>query len=324
VPGIVAALLAGRASSPRRVALGLLIAGVATLAGYALFWWIETHGRVSLRDWAFSYPDIVKPWMATRAFEPASFVAHVDASSAAIVGRSWPPDQSNLWLGPAYLAGLIVAAILLRGNARAVALAAAVAVIILVRAVFFSWFDVRNPEWSILTIALLALLGARLAHGEPRWPSAARRAGGLLLVAMMAATLLAHGPFTLRLRRREFIQAMTYAVEEGRDCGVIALGPHVHNALDFLNVPHVLLPVAPGSEEALAAVARALEGRHDPALIVFERPTPWMVAGSPYLMTHGPIHRVALDDLPAIPGVRRIEWGGYTYAVRHAIGVTSR
>jgi hypothetical protein len=145
-----------------------------------------------------------------------------------------------------------------------------------------------------------------------------RALGAAVLLAIIVASAWAHGPFTARLRRRGFVQAMTHAVTEGAGCRVVALGPNVHNALEFLGVPHALLPVAPGSEEALPAVMAQLAGHPEPTLIVFERWTPWMVAAVPHMMAHAPTHRLPLDALAPTPGLRTIQWDGYTYAVRYS------
>ena len=147
---------------------------------------------------------------------------------------------------------------------------------------------------------------------------AALVAAGLLLLAVIAGALWSHAAFTWRLRGRGFVRAMAHAVEEGRGARVVALGPNVHNALKYLEVEHVLLPVAPGSAEALPAVAAELAAHPKPTLVVLERPAPWLVAGVPYLMQNAPAPGTALDDLPLTPGARAIRWDGYTYAVRYS------
>jgi hypothetical protein len=320
VPGVVAALLAARdpARGIRPIMVGLAGAGIVTLGGYFFFWAIQTLGSVPLADWAGSYPAIVRNWMGPEALAASGFVKHADAASAAVVGKTWPPDQPNLWLGPAAVAGLVAAGVLLRGTSRIGPLVWAVSVTIVVRGLFFSWFDAGNPEWAILTLALAALLGARLAAGEPRRSPAARLAGAVLLVLLIAGPLAAHAAFTWRLRERGFIEAMTHAVGEGEGARVVALGPNVHNALKFLRVDHTLLPVEPGSPEALPAVLAELVARAEPTLIVFERRTSWMVADVPYLMAHAPPPGLAIDALESTPERRVIRWNGYTFAFREA------
>lgn len=320
VPGVIAGLLAGkdRGQSVRRVAAWLAIAGAATVAAYLLFWWAQTDGGIPIWKWASSYPAMVSHWVSPKGLQLSAFSQHVDALSAAVVGKSWPPDRMNLWIGPSAVVALIAAGILLRGTARVGPLVAAALVTVVVRAVFFSWFDAANPEWSVFTLALAAFFGASLAAGEPRLARAPRIAGGLLLIGIIAGSLLGHGEFTWRLRSRAFIQAMRYAVDQGRGCRVIVLGPDVDNALNFLRVEHTVLAIPPGAPEAMPAIAAELAARPEPTLIVFERRAPWMVTNVPYLMTHAPPPGLSLDDLPPTPGALAIQWDGYTYAIRYS------
>jgi len=320
VPGVVAAMLSGRDRGPgfRKVAAGLAIAGAATVAAYLGYWWAHTDGGIPVWKWASSYPAMVGHWMDPEGLRLSGFSRHLDSLSAAVVGKSWPLDRMNPWIGLSAVTALLAAGVLMRGTSRVGPLAAGAIVTAAVRGAFFSWFDAANPEWSVFTLALAAFVGASLAAGEPRRPHAARVAGGLLLIAVIAGSLLGHGEFTLRLRSRAFIQAMRHALDEAPGFRVLVLGPDVHNAMDFLGVEHSLLPIPLGAPEALPAVMAELAARPEPTLIVVARPAPWMVTNVPYLMTHAPPPGLWLDDLAPTPERRPIRWDGYTYAIRYA------
>jgi hypothetical protein len=316
VPAFVAGMWGGTGGRRAAAVRALAAAAAATAAGYLAWWLLAAGGRPSVPE--YFLPASLGPWMNPAGVGLPGLLTHVDATSAALVGRSWPLDEPRLAWGPAWLAGLIAAAVLLRGSAPVARLAAATLLVAGARAAFYSWFDAGNPEWAVLTLGAVALLGSRAAAGEPRRSRAARVAGGVVLAALALAPLAAHGPFTLRLRERRFIAAISHAVREGAGCRFLGMGPNVHNALDFLGVDHVFLATLPDAPGALAAVLRELEAHRQPTMIVFERWTPWMIAGSPYAMIHAPAAKTLVDEWPSSEETRVVRWEGYAFAVRHA------
>lgn len=315
VPGALAALWLtwDPAVRGRRIVVALAFAAVATIAGYVAFWWVATRGAVPI--WTYMFPERVHDWTAQNvASRP---LTHVDASSAAVVGRTWPLKDPNLWIGPGFVALQLVAAFLLRGSSRARPLAAGLALTLAVRGAFFSWYDVVNSKWAVMTLGLVAWTAASLCRGEPRRPRPARAAGLVLLAALAFAVPLVHGAFTLRLRDRGFIGAMRHAVEEGRGARVLAMGPNVNLALDFLGVHHAILDLRPDPSDSLAALVREAQSRPEPALMIYERWTPWVVSGDPWMMLNAPRRRLPIDDASPSPSLRIITWDGYAYAARY-------
>jgi hypothetical protein len=318
VPGVVAAAWAHPESRGRagRIAAGVALTGAATLAGYLVFASLDSRGPGPF--WQSLFPSYLDSWIRRDQPGVAPLVSRVDASSAAIVGRTWPRSEPNLWIGPAFAASLLAAAFLLRGRSAQRRLVLAAAITFACREAFFTWYDVTNPKWSVFTLGLLAFLGSRLAEGEPARSLAARRVGGLILVLLAVVPPVVHGPFTVRLRDRGFISAMSHAVAQGQDCRFLTVGPTVDLGLTYLGVPHLALAPAAKLEDSLDAVAREAVAHASPALIVFERWLPWMPSGDPWVMQNAPQGRLPIDSLPPTPEIRLISWNGYAYGARYS------
>jgi hypothetical protein len=54
-----------------------------------------------------------------------------------------------------------------------------------------------------------------------------------------------------------------------------------------------------------------------PVLAIYERRTPWVVSGDPWMMMHPPAGPLPIDDVVPPPGFRIIKWEGFAYAVRY-------
>jgi hypothetical protein len=311
LPGVVIAVAAGLPRGARlRPLAGILIgAGAATLAGYSAAWWMATRGSKALWDYLFYLPGM--GWTAPNPLDPRRFLMHLDALSAAVVGRNWPREDLHLLLGPAFVVALAAVALLLRGRTPRRALGAAVLVTLVVRAAFFSWFDAANPEWSVLTIALVATWGSRLADSEPRWPRPARVAGVLVLAGLAAFALASHARFTWRLRERHFVGAMARAAAECRGCRTIAYGYHAQQGLSFLGVPSKAYADNLPFETTLEDLERDLREHPEPTLVVMDR---WVASDDPWLLANAAAGGRFLDSVPLPPGVRLLSHEGLAFA----------
>lgn len=322
-PGVAAALALGAPPGRRvRGAAGFLaLTGAVTLAIYVACWLVAARGRESFIFWLTSLA-AGPGWAGHYPFAAGPFPTHLDALAASVTGRTWGFGDVNLWLGPGFLAALLAAACLLRGTNRWRAYGVAIVPIFAARAAFFMWYASDSPKWSVLTWCLAAQLCAAAAGGEARRPAAARFAGAALLAALAAWLLWWHGPLTLRLRERRFIESVKSAVAACPDCRFIAHGYQVDLALLFLDVPHVRVDThadAVRSQDELLAAARA---QATPAMVVLDRHIgigePWSMAGQE--RARYPF----IDDRESAPPLRLLKSNGRTYAVHYVPGPESR
>jgi hypothetical protein len=310
VPGLALGLWPLLEPGKRTKALlsGLLASAAATLSGYAIFWRLATGGDRSFPDWLLRLS--LDPQYSDTNLVP-NLQWHVDGLGAAVVGRIWQPSEANLWVGPAFVAACLGAGLLLRGTARIRHLTAAVAAIVLVRGIFYTWFDYRNWEWSVLTLILVAWLGSRMAGGAAARPWWARAFGTTILAGAGVAVLSAHAALTVSLAKPRFMGAMRQAVEAGAGCRFIASGHSPDLGFDFLRIRHVLIHDGP---DLVERVTREVQSRPEPAMVVMDR---WIFNGEPCLMVNQGRIPIFLDWMESTPGLQILRWEGRAYAVRY-------
>jgi hypothetical protein len=318
VPGVVLGLwhVCEPGRRVKTLASGLLASAAVTVAGYVAFWWIAREGRQPFLE-----------YMLYLALDPqyggrdllGNFPWRLDALGAAVVGRTWPPWSPNVWVGPAFLAAIAVASLLLRGRAPVRPVVSTVVAVVVVRAAFYTWFDFKNWEWSVLTLVLSAYLGARMAEGSAVRSRRARVAGVAVLLAVAFAVLAVHAASTLRLRRPTLMDALRRAAAAAQGARFVAVGHAADLGLYYLTLDHVLVPTL-DTEDVLESVRREVRSKPGPAIVVWDR---WVLEGDPFRMQRGRLPNF-VDRMESTPELRVLRWEGLAYGVRYDPAAESR
>jgi hypothetical protein len=313
VPGVAAAMLLApqRPGRLSRAAVTLLATATATAAVYAAIWWAGTGGRMNLGLWLF-FLGHSDEWAAPSLAAPGLFWKHLDALSAAVTGRNWPPGSLDRVTGPLFVLGLLAAGVLLRGTGPVAAAGTGAALIVLVRLPFFMWWAVGSPKWSVLTLALAAWLAARLAGGAPRTPRLLRVAGVLLLAGLGAFAPASHARPTARLRENRLEAHLAKAAAENPGRRLVALGPQASLALDVRGTRHDVVTADGSLEIVVEALGREVQSNRVPTLFLFDR---WIRGNDPYQAEKARSERFAIDDLPPSPVIRFLKENGRIYAL---------
>lgn len=311
VPGLVLGLWHVLQPERRlqRLASGLLASAAVTVAGYVMLWLVASGGRRPFVEFMLALaldPQYADPNLI------GNLRWRLDALGVAVAGRTWPSWSPNLWIGPAFLAATSIAALLLRGNARMRPLATTIAAVVLARAVFYTWFDFKNWEWSVLTLIMFAYLGSRMAEGAAVRRRFARASGAFALAGLTIVVLIGHAASTLSLREPTLMGALRHSVAAGEGCRFVAVGHSADLGLFYLGVDHVLVPSL-DTGDLVESVTREVRSKPGPAVVVMDR---WVYNGDPWLMKQGEI-RIFLDRMESTPELRILRWQGRAYGVRY-------
>lgn len=288
VPGVALALALGRPRGDRLKPITLMIAasGVATLAGYALLWWIGAPDGQSLHAWmlklALDDDGNLTPWGGPRGFV---FGAHFATLGTAVTGLCREDLTLHLVIGGAFAGLLLFAAAAARGTRPCGRFALAAAVVVGLRIPFFAWFEPINWEWWLLPMILVTALGVSATGGEPRTPAWIRRAVGVLVLGATIAILWAHGPRTWELRERRMIEAARSAIElGGTPCDFVAYGFRARTAFHVLQVPAFPIPQPQPAEAMIQWAMKRMGGGPHPMVILMDR---FVGAGMPIELLSG-------------------------------------
>jgi hypothetical protein len=239
-PGVAAAICLTRPAGERtgsavRVVAG---AGLATLLGYGIAWGASTGGEIAFRAWIVGHAEL-GPWGRAEDLQWIHFSRYLTSILDAMTGAFTLPGVMHPWLGLAHLAPFLAAGWLLRGTAPRLTMLVPAALTLAGWAALHTWFQASNFEYLIPPVALVAGSMAGLAAGKAASPPLARRAGAVLLLAFAAWVLLAHGPYTWRLRERRFADAIAEArgFDDGRT-RFVAVGHRAHLGFDLLGIDH--------------------------------------------------------------------------------------
>lgn len=221
----------------RRVALLAVGVSLAVGAAYVAAFAVAHGPDEDFRRWILRF-GLKGAWSGPKTWSFAQVPVHASAFAVAMAGRQWPRDEIHSAMGLLYAGVLLLPAFLLRGSAPRLRLIVPFAIVLLGRTLFFSWYEADNFEWLMLPIALVLAFGAGFAHGEPATRPVARAAGAAILCGLAAWLLVAHGPWTWKLRERHLIQAVKLAANvDWNDWRFIAYGGRVATGLKLIGVP---------------------------------------------------------------------------------------
>jgi hypothetical protein len=287
-----------------------VISGIITLGLYVAAWLASTRGESDFLAWL---PGLGREGAFSGAgrLDGKRFGDYVFMIAVVMTGRIAPPQDANPLFGVAYVAVLLVAAVMLLGRSPRTALAAPFVVTLAGRALFHAWFEADNFEWLILPVALIAAFGAGLARGEPKTGLSWRRAGVVLLLATSIWIVVAHGPYTWRLRDRSFMRSMeaATAVDKTR-WRFLAASVRADQALQMLDIPHRNVKEGPN---ALEDVNKELAAFPNPTTIVWDR---GLIDGMPYSLRHAREFYWEIDTMPVPSFWERLYQDGMVHAVR--------
>jgi hypothetical protein len=316
VPAIVYALWSGLPPERRapRILGTLVVSGAVVVVASILAWLVaRAPGQTLL---AYVYDIGSHDWSVPIA--GPRMLAHADAFGIAAVGRHWSPDDHHLWIGGALLATTLAAAWLLRGDGSSSRFRIACALALAARLPFFIWFEPHNPEWHVMTWALVAACGADAAAGFPRTALRVRVLGGALLLALPVVFLVAHGPHTWLLRRHDMLDAVR-ALGDTTGADVFAEEHHVGAAFSVLGLPRTVLTGSRAENERF--LFETLMARPRPMVFVIDR---MVFDGMPYSLDHLSEYDHHLDLRDGTPDLRLERWKGRVYAFRYTPEGTTR
>jgi hypothetical protein len=314
VPAVAVALAMGLPAGKRLsgVAWLLIGAGLVTIAGYGIAWWINTSGGLEAPiPWLLRFGR-EGSWTGPKHFDWSRLPVYSNSLALAATGRVWPRMDDNAWRGVAYLFAILAPGIALRGTSPKLRLGVAILITLVGRAFFHSWFEADNYEWLVLPFAFVIAFASGLAHGDAATPRGARIAGLVFLGGLSLWILTAHAWDSWKLRERNLMAAIEEAtnVDHGK-WRFLALGARVGTGFRLLGIPYVEISTkGSGEGEYLPRVGEEILRNPVPTIVIHDR---FVMDGMPYTLRHeGPI---ALDtgDLPNWELVRR---SGRAYAGR--------
>jgi hypothetical protein len=238
-PAVAAGLAAGLPRERRWQGLGLVALGVGltVLAGYGAAWAVAHGPEEDFKRWMLRF-GLKGAWTGPKSWSFGQLPLHVSSFAVAMVGRQWPRGEIHPWLGIAYAAAMLLPAFFLRGTSPNLRLVVPFLIALLGRTLFFSWFEADNYEWLMVPAVLIAAFGAGHAHGEPATKPVWRGIGIALIAALAAWILVAHGPWTWRLRERHLSRAVRLAADVDRSqWRFIAYGGRVATGLRLIGIP---------------------------------------------------------------------------------------
>lgn len=313
IPAVAAAFAFGRQKGSRAgpVFGMLLIAGIITVAGYAIAWWVNCGGNERPFAWLTRFGRD-GPWTGPKHFTLERMPVYASTFAVAMTGRLWPiPDHSAL-RGLAYVAAILIPALFLRGNNPNVRLGVPIVITLAGRALFHSWYEADNYEWLVLPAALIVAFGSGLARGEPATPVVARGVGASMLVVLSIFVIGSHGLDTWKLRERVLMSA----IEEAADVDqphwrFLVDGARVGVGLRILGIPYEdLSPRGTESENMLSRLQRELAIKPVPTIVIADR---FVMDGMPHTARNQWPWAVDHIDLPGWEILRR---GGRAFAAR--------
>jgi hypothetical protein len=209
----------------------------------------------------------------------------------------------------AYLGAFLLAGFLLRGSSPRFRLGAPIALTLIGRALFHTWWEAENFEGVILPIVLVVAFSAGLARGEPATRLMWRRFGVGILLSLVAWLIVAHWPDTWKLRERTFMRGVEEAANVDRTkWRFLAVSGHAHEALELLNVPHGTLNEGP---KVLDDINEELKAFPQQTTIIFDRR---ILDGMPFTIRN--IVPTPIDTIEVLPCWHRLYQGDVVYGVR--------
>jgi hypothetical protein len=316
LPGVLLALIPAlpRPGLIRRLALMLASSGAIVIALYCGAWlWARNDPGVD--EGLVKYLTRFAHTASTEGLEVGLRTAlHFGSLGVAVIGRWWEAPLPHILAGAAWVAGVLVATLRLRGTSPSRRYANAVLVTIAIRVPFYTWFEPQNFEWWMLTMLLLLALGSRTARGEPATSPSSRWAGVALLVALAAIPFAIHAPNTWALRQRTFAPAVDAAIRAGGpNAYYLAVEKNAYLALEMRHKACDRHDTPYGADVdpiALEAMKQHVE-RKRPIVVLADR---WVETGMPWDRDHAQDKLKSFDLVATRPPFTILRWQGRNYA----------
>jgi hypothetical protein len=314
VPGVVLGVLDRPGVFRERVrgaAKVLCLAFVTTLALYGFAWFAATRGNQSFGPWLLGIGRLGS-WTGSESFGWGRLAVYLASIPTALFGTIGSAAFDSAASGLAWVAVMCVIAACSRGAEPRRSLVGAVAVTLVGRAVFHTWFEAENFEWLVMPVALTVAAVAAIAHGRPRTSPLAQRFGIALSVALVVIIAALHGRWTIELRQRRLITAVADVVAgDGGPFRVIAHGGRAHLALELLAVPHVA--AADDLGVLVEQLGSEMRASRVPLLVVTDR---FALDGMPATVRRYP-SAMMVDGMVSSESMKFVRRDGLIYALKY-------
>jgi hypothetical protein len=323
-PGIALAVARGLPEGKRLRGVMILGLGVAaaTVAGYLLAWRVNVGGAEPFFYW-LNRLGHEGSWSGPKEFTLSRLPVYWFSVVLAMTGRLQPVGVEPEWLGLLYVAVMLAPAFLLRGTDPVRGMAVPIAITLVGRALFHSWYEADNFEWLVLPIAFILAYGAGRARGEPGTPVVARVGGALILIGLALWVLVAHGLSTWDLRERRLMSSVEEAARvDYTKWRFLAHEARVGEALYLIGIDQYsgagrregtfsyLIPKAPNAEDFFDLLELELKKHPIQTIVIADR---FVMDGMPDTMRADFVWGLDQGDLPGWDIVRR---RGRAYAGR--------
>jgi len=218
---------------------------------------------------------------------------------------------------------ILIPGILLRGSNPVRGMGVPIAITLIGRALFHSWYEADNFEWLILPIAFVIAYAAGRARGDPATPAIARVSGMAILLGLSAWLLVAHGRATWDLRERQLMSSVEEAARvDYTKWRFLAHEARVGEALYLIGIDQYsgvgppegkfsyVMSKAPNADDFFELLEVELRKHRVPTIVIADR---FVMDGMPDTMRADFVWGLDRGDLPGWDIVRR---RGRAYAGR--------
>jgi hypothetical protein len=318
LPGILSAAASSvaRGLRLRRVVAILSVAAVLTIPGYLAAWFVAGGGE-DLFEFLLrtQRKGDLDAWGAARG-TPA-ILQMVDAFGALVTGRYWPWSGRNLWIGPLFVAALLVAGGFARGRRSIRPLVIGVGLTWVFWLPFFLWWRPFHWDYFLLPVSFLAALASgavaddALVDGESTRMPPRGCAVAASLAAVAGLILASHLPSTVRLRDRRLMAAVEKATARAPpEARFLSMGLRVDLAFSMAGIPEDRSSNVVG--DVLIGLRRRIESSPVPTMVVIDR---FVWDGMLYTLDHvGNLYH-ELDRLEPTARIRLFRAEGRVFAV---------